>query len=395
MSSRTAEQPMIRHRTRPARAALWLLAVALPLVIGLLAPATMPGDPPAGGVLLHALDWLPVVLGAVLVAGAAASEVRAVPVLLCGLLWAAGGVLLGWTLLPPLWAGLRLEGLAGAIGFGLAVVLALWRAMSLLSHERSRLLAIAVPLLFGGLLVWLWEMLTVGYAVPTILLPAPTAILATFLASTDVLWVDFFQTYVRSAVPGFLIGSGAGFLTAVAIDRSPFLQRGLLPLGSAVSAMPIVGIAPIMIMWFGFDWHSKAAVVVVMTFFPMLVNALAGLQSAGRIEHDLMRSYAASYGQTLAKLRLPGAMPFVFNALKLNATLALIGAIVAEFFGTPIYGMGFRISTEVARLDVEMVWATILVAALAGSASYGLLSLLERFVTFWHPSFRQPSFRGT
>ena len=102
-----------------------------------------------------------------------------------------------------------------------------------------------------------------------------------------------------------------------------------------------------------------------------------------------MSSYAASYPQTLVKLRLPGALPFVFNALKPNSTLALIGAIVAEFFGTPIRGMGFRISTEVARMNVDMVWATIVVAAVAGSISYGLLALLERAVTFWHPSQRK------
>jgi NitT/TauT family transport system permease protein len=253
----------------------------------------------------------------------------------------------------------------------------------------GRAAGIAVPILFGAVLLWLWQVLVTGFQVPQILLPAPSQIGARFAASTDTLWVDFVQTFIRSAIPGFLIGSGAGFLTAVAIDRSPFLQRGLLPLGSAVSAMPIVGIAPIMIMWFGFDWHSKAAVVVVMTFFPMLVNALAGLEAAGAMERDLMRSYAASYRQTLLKLRLPGALPFIFNALKLNATLALIGAIVAEFFGTPIYGMGFRISTEVARLNIDMVWATILVAAIAGSASYGLLALVERATTFWHPSMRE------
>ena len=156
-----------------------------------------------------------------------------------------------------------------------------------------------------------------------------------------------------------------------------------------ISAMPIIGIAPIMVMWFGFDWQSKAAVVVVMTFFPMMVNSLAGLQSTGRMEHDLMRSYAAGYGQTLLKLRLPNALPFVFNALKLCSTLALIGAIVAEFFGTPVRGMGFRISSEVQRLNIDMVWATIVVAALAGSLSYGALVLLERATTFWHPSHRK------
>ena len=133
-----------------------------------------------------------------------------------------------------------------------------------------------------------------------------------------------------------------------------------------------------MVMWFGFDWQSKAAVVVVMTFFPMLVNTVAGLAAAGQLERDLMRSYGAGYLATLGKLRLPAAMPFVFNALKINSTLALIGAIVAEFFGTPTVGMGFRISTEVGRMSLDMVWAEILVAAVAGSAFYALLALIER-----------------
>ena len=143
-----------------------------------------------------------------------------------------------------------------------------------------------------------------------------------------------------------------------------------------------------MVMWFGFDWHSKAAVVVVMTFFPMLINTIAGLAAADRMERDLMRTYGASYWQTLAKLRLPAALPFIFNALKINSTLALIGAIVAEFFGTPVVGMGFRISTEVGRMGIDMVWAEIAMAALAGSIFYGLISLIERAATFWHPSYR-------
>ena len=167
-----------------------------------------------------------------------------------------------------------------------------------------------------------------------------------------------------------------------------FLRRGLLPIGNLVSALPIIGIAPIMVMWFGPYWQSKAAVVVVMTFFPMLVNTVAGLAAAGAQERDLMRTYAANYWQALAKLRLPAALPFIFNALKINSTLALIGAIVAEFFGTPTVGMGFRISTEVGRLAIDMVWAEIAVAALAGSLFYGLISVVERIFTFWHPSYR-------
>ncbi len=269
-----------------------------------------------------------------------------------------------------------------------------WRALSLLSDAASqrgapRALGLLVPALFGAWLIYLWQVLVTGFGVPSVLLPAPSLIAQVFMASTDTLWADFYQTFIKSVIAGFLMGCGSGFLVALLVDRVPFLQRGLLPLGNFVSALPIVGVAPIMVMWFGFDWQSKAAVVVIMTFFPMLVNTIAGLHATQAMERDLMRSYGASYLQTLVRVRLPNALPFIFNALKINSTLALIGAIVAEFFGTPIVGMGFRISTEVGRMNVEMVWATIAVAAVAGSLFYGLLALAERATTFWHPSYRQ------
>ena len=290
----------------------------------------------------------------------------------------------------------RIAGHAGP-GFW-AIVLAAWIAATqtvaglsrVKSHGRAmqRLLAVAVPLLFGSFLFFLWEVLVRGFGVPAVLMPAPSAIAERFAASLPTLAEDFVQTFLRGVLAGYAIGSAAGFLIAIVADRIPFLQRGLLPLGHFVAALPIVGIAPIMVMWFGFDWQSKAAVVVVMTFFPMLVNTVAGLAAAGRIERDLMRSYGASYGQSLLKLRLPAAMPFIFNALKINSTLALIGAIVAEFFGTPVVGMGFRISIEVARMSLDMVWAEIALAAISGTIFYGVVALAERAITFWHPSYR-------
>jgi NitT/TauT family transport system permease protein len=261
-------------------------------------------------------------------------------------------------------------------------------AMILLARSETLAARIAVPVLFGAVLLWLWQTLVTGFGIPAVILPPPSSVAAALVKNHDILGVDFRQTVLRSVVPGYAIGCGAGFLTALAIERSDFLKRGLLPLGNLVSAMPIVGIAPIMVMWFGFDWPSKAAVVTVMTFFPMLVNTLAGLEEAGAMERDLMRCYAAGPWTTLLKLRLPAAMPFVFNALKLNSTLALIGAVVAEFFGTPIVGMGFRISTEAARMNLDVVWATIAVTALTGSLSFAAIAGLERVVTFWHPSFR-------
>jgi NitT/TauT family transport system permease protein len=306
---------------------------------------------------------------------------------------AVGGALVGASApLAALDAGLAIGPDAPGLWLVVAAVAALaWRGLESLAQLRTPrwIGALVVPGLFGLLLLWLWQVLTVGFDVPSVLLPSPARIGHQLAANTGLLWQDFRQTFLKSVLAGFTLGSGAGFVVAILVDRSPFLQRGLLPLGSLVSAIPIVGIAPIMVMWFGFDWPSKAAVIVVMTFFPMLVNTLAGLAAAGDIERDLMHSYGAGYGQTLRKLRLPSALPFIFNALKINSTLALIGGIVAEFFGTPVVGLGFRISVEIGRMNVDMVWATIAVAALAGSMFYGVLALIERGLTFWHPSYRQ------
>ncbi|NIZ15061.1 ABC transporter permease [Phaeobacter sp. HF9A] len=256
------------------------------------------------------------------------------------------------------------------------------------TQAETRAVQLAVPAIFGLTLLLVWELLVRGLEVPLVILPAPSLIAARFAASLPLLWQDFSQTILKGALGGYVIGCAAAFVVAILVDRSDFLRRGLLPVGNFVAALPIVGTAPILVMWFGFDWQSKAAVVVVMVFFPMLVNTVAGLRETDQMQRDLMHTYAASYWQSLLKLRLPAALPFVFNGLKISTTLALIGAIVAEFFGSPTVGMGFRISTSVGQLALDMVWAEIVVAALAGSLFYGLVALLEKSLTFWHPSQR-------
>jgi len=248
---------------------------------------------------------------------------------------------------------------------------------------------VAVPVIFGITVLILWEGVVRGLRVDAVILPPPSRIWVEIRASTGVLWTDFVQTIVKGALSGYAIGCTAGVAAAILVDRVPFLARGLLPVGNFLAALPIVGVAPIMVMWFGFGWESKAAVVVAMVFFPMLVNSVAGLAATSAMQRDLLKTYAASHVQTLWALRLPAAMPFIFNGLKICTTLALIGAIVAEFFGSPTRGMGFRISTEVGRLNLPMVWAEIAVAALAGSVFYGAVALVERRVTFWHPSQRK------
>jgi NitT/TauT family transport system permease protein len=279
----------------------------------------------------------------------------------------------------------------GWLVFGLVFWLGAWAFNAWLAqspYAKNRGVRLLIPALFGVTLLVLWETAVHALNVPSVILPAPSMIWDRITQSLPTLWADFQQTILKGALGGYLIGCAAAVLTAILIDRSEFLQRGLLPIGNFVAALPIVGIAPILVMWFGFDWQSKAAVVVVMVFFPVLVNTVAGLAASERMQRDLMATWGASYWQTLFKLRLPAAMPFIFNGLKIATTLALIGAIVAEFFGSPIVGMGFRISTAVGQLALDMVWAEIAVAALAGSAFYGLVALIEKAVTFWHPSQR-------
>jgi NitT/TauT family transport system permease protein len=247
---------------------------------------------------------------------------------------------------------------------------------------------VLIPAIFGITVILVWELLVWAYDVNPVILPAPSSIGARMMIEGPRLWADFQQTILKGAMTGYILGGLAAFGVAILADRSDFLTRGILPVGGFMAALPIVGTAPIFVKWLGSDWESKAAVVAVMVFFPILVNTVAGLKDTSAMQRDLMRTYGAGYWPTLLKLRLPAAMPFIFNGLKIATTLALIGAIVAEFFGSPTVGMGFRISTSFGQLALDMVWAEIVIAALAGSGFYGAITLIEKRVTFWHPSQR-------
>ena len=255
-------------------------------------------------------------------------------------------------------------------------------------QSDTRAISLLIPIIFGVTIIAMWEVLVTMLGVSPVILPPPSAIAARFISSVPMLWADFEQTILKGALTGYIAGLIAALLVALLADRSAFLTKGILPVGAFMAALPIVGTAPIFVKWLGSDWESKAAVVAVMVFFPILVNTVAGLKDTSAMQRDLMRTYGAGYWPTLFKLRLPAALPFIFNGLKIATTLALIGAIVAEFFGSPTVGMGFRISTSVGQLALDMVWAEIVVAALAGSAFYGAMALIEKRMTFWHPSQR-------
>ena len=227
-----------------------------------------------------------------------------------------------------------------------------------------------------------------AYAVPPGLIPTPSRVLSALWSARVVLLSDAFTTFVLEALTGYVVGSVLGVLLALAVARSPFLERGLLPYATAFSAIPIVALAPVLVKGIGLEWPSKAVIVAITVFFPVAVNVVRGLQSASPLALDLMRSYAATPGQTFAYLRVPASLPFLFNALKLSTTLALIGAIVGEFFGATGSGLGFRIQIEAGRFGFDIVWAAVIVAAILGIGFYLLVAWVEKWLTGWHVSYR-------
>jgi NitT/TauT family transport system permease protein len=269
---------------------------------------------PAAAPPIAAVAWLAVATAAGFLAQA--GRLALVPALLVAPVALA---LAGWALarvaVPPVGAGYWL-----AVA---AVWLGAWTVVSWLAELRPRdpgarrALGLLTPLLFGLTLLWVWEVVVQAAGVPRVILPPPSAIAARMVGSAPILWIDFVQTFVKGALSGFAIGCGAAVVFAVLVDRSPFLKAGLLPVGNFVAALPIIGTAPIMVMWFGFDWPSKAAVVVAMVFFPMLVNTVQGLAATDAMQRDQMRTWSAGYWQTLWHLRLAAAMPFIFNGLKI------------------------------------------------------------------------------
>ncbi len=258
------------------------------------------------------------------------------------------------------------------------------------AHLRKNKIADIVPpaltLLLSVLSV---EALLRIYQVPEGLIPTPSKVLSTLWSVREVLMTDARQTVLLEAGTGYLLGAGLGVVFAILVSRVVFLERGLLPYVSALSSVPIVALAPVMVKIMGLDWPSKAVIVAITVFFPVAINTFRGLREINPLSLDLLASYGAKDFQQYLVLRLPSALPFIFNALKIGTTLAMIGAIVSEFFGANGHGLGFRIQIEAGRFGFDIVWSAIIVASVLGIFWYNLLGWLERRFTGWHVSFRE------
>jgi NitT/TauT family transport system permease protein len=245
------------------------------------------------------------------------------------------------------------------------------------------------PAVLFGLLIGVWQLGLVHtvFNLREYQLPLPDQIVQAVLDRRDVLWRDAVEFTGPEATLGLVLGAAAGFACAVALVSVPILQRGVLPIAASLNSIPIIAVSPIAVLWLGFGQPSKIAVVALMTFAPMVVNAFKGLYSIDRESLELMTSLAADPWQVFLKLRLPHSLPYVFTALKVGTTLAMIGALVAEFFNAQ-RGLGVTLSTNIQVAKMPLAWAAIVVAAALGLVLFGIVGAIERAVIPWHVSFR-------
>jgi NitT/TauT family transport system permease protein len=252
-------------------------------------------------------------------------------------------------------------------------------------RARDWLPSIAV---FGlGIVAWQWLIPDV-FGVKRFLLPRFSAVVSTFWDQRDELWGAGWFTF-EEALGGFALGCATAILMALALSRWRRLGDAMMPYAVAAGAVPIIAFAPITNAWFGIlsPW-SKIVISAVLCFFPVLVNTLRGLTSVAPESIELMRSYAAGQGAIYRRLRIPSSLPFLFTALKVASVLAMIGAVVGDYFGGSTKALGVQIQSSVALGQFETAWAAILVASILGIAFYAAIAIAERLALRWHPSMR-------
>jgi NitT/TauT family transport system permease protein len=236
-------------------------------------------------------------------------------------------------------------------------------------------------------IVALWQGLIVWTHAQQFLLPKPTSIASALWTYKHELWSAGWYTF-QEALGGFVIGSSLAILFALVLARWRWLALGILPFAVAANAVPIIAFAPITNQWFGggLTKSSKIAIAAVLCFFPVLVNTLRGLTSVRPQDLELMRSYAAGTTEVFRRVRIPTALPFIFTGLKVATVLAMIGAVVGEYFGGALNAIGVLILSRSRVFQFQEAWAGVVVVCLFGLALYISVALLERVALRWAPS---------
>jgi NitT/TauT family transport system permease protein len=245
----------------------------------------------------------------------------------------------------------------------------------------KKILKIISPLICILVLLIIWELIVRLFRIHQYLLPAPSAIGIDFIMNFRSLLFHAGVTFWE-AFWGFLIANGLGFLVAVCFAHSKTLERGLYPLAIALKTTPIIAMAPLLILWFGNGFASKIAAAALISFFPVIVNATKGLKTINENALNLFRSLSATKWQIFIKLRLPSALPYIFSALKISASLAVVGAVVGEFVGAN-KGIGFIILLTGYQLETVQMFSAITMAALLGIFFFTIVSVLEKRLVSW------------
>lgn len=242
-----------------------------------------------------------------------------------------------------------------------------------------RLIKIPIPLAFIITLLLIWEAAVRLLDIPAYLLPPPSAIFAAF----DLGLLKNFLVTLVEAVVGFLLASTIAFTTALIFVRSPLLERGLFPLAITLKTTPLVAIAPLLVLWLGTGWWSKIIAAAMISFFPVLVNSVKGLKAADAEYFELFRSFKATKSQEFRKLRIPFCLPYLYAALKISSSLAIVGAVVGEFVGAT-QGLGYMIIVSSAHLDTDKLFSAIFAAAFAGIGLFQILGWIEKRAVSWN-----------
>jgi len=238
--------------------------------------------------------------------------------------------------------------------------------------------------LSAGVLIF-WEVVIRLFSVPTFVLPAPTAIIDALIANRGALAVAA-QATALEVVLGFVLSALVGILVALVIVRFERFGKALYPLVVLFQNVPKVALAPIFILWFGYDLAPKVLLIVVIAFFPVAIDMLVGLQSVEPAFVALMRSVGASKGKILLRVRIPHSLPHLMAGLKVAITFSVIGAIVGEFAGAN-QGLGYVIQFASTQLDTPLIFAALIVVSVLGLAFYYIIEFAERWLVPWAPKF--------
>jgi ABC-type nitrate/sulfonate/bicarbonate transport system permease component len=245
----------------------------------------------------------------------------------------------------------------------------------------QRLRAVGAPLLLMALIIALWQFLVWVLEIKAYVLPAPSAIAAEIFVERAVIFpqlrVTLFEIFA-----GYGLAVAVGFVLSVLIVYWPAFRRGVLPLIVASQTIPVIAIAPILVIWFGYNALPRIIITALVAFFPLTVNFVTGLQSVNTEFINFFRSLNASEAQIFRKLRFPAALPNIFAGLKVASTLAVIGATIGEWVGASA-GLGYLMSQDSAQLNTTRVFASLVVLGTVGMLFFAAVGLIERWCMPW------------